>query len=394
MIRRTAVLATLIAAMAAAGCGGGSSSSTPPVSVSEAKYLYAVNSGDATISGFSIAPSGALTPVPGGSVATSLDTPTGLATGSSGRVYAGSSTSRDIDTFSVNLATGQLSSRTGLPSKFVINIPSTSNAAHLSICGTHLFAIGETLLRSGSVLWGGFAYPLMSDGSIGTSDDWMGFGGGTSFGEGSPEPILSNGVMDQTCRYVFHADTGYNSAEQIEIDFANHRVAGYAGAPTGTAPVWVDADPNFKFLFVANSGSNDVSVLSINTTSGSLTPVSGAPFLSGVQPSSLLVVQSSLYVTNAGDNTVSAFNWDQGTGALTPVHGSPFMVGNKPEALVTAGTDLAHSPTGTLLYVANQNSNNISAFVVESDGALTPVAGSPFAVGIGPKGMAVLVGPQ
>lgn len=168
----------------------------------------------------------------------------------------------------------------------------------------------------------------------------------------------------------------------------------YEGSAAGTAPAGVAADPNLKFLYVANSASNDVSAFSVDVSSGKLTPIAGSPFAAGKQPSSVIVVQTWVYVANAGDNTVSAFTWNQTSGELTPVTGSPFQVGNKPAALVTATTDQSHSPTGMLLYVANQNSNNVSAFVIESNGGLRPTAGSPFAVGSGPKGMAVFVAPQ
>ena len=47
-------------------------------------------------------------------------------------------------------------------------------------------------------------------------------------------------------------------------------------------------------------------------------------------------------------------------------------------------------PTPAVAYVANQTSNNVSAFLInETTGALVPVAGSPFPVGTTPGGVAV-----
>ena len=326
---------------------------------------------------------------------TTLATPTGLAAVSSGKVYAGSSVSGHVITFSADLRTGQLSNRTFLPLVVLNAIDSfaRTNAAYLVNCGTHLFAFGESfmLLVPGggmkSVGWGGFAFSLNSDGSI-NPNDWSGFGTGDS------PPIVSNGFIDPSCQYVFHANTAENTAVQTTVDTAAHSMYAYQGSAAGTAPVGVAADPNLKFLYVANSTSNNVSVFSTDVSSGKLTPIVSSPFAAGAQPSAVIVVQTWVYVANAGDNTVSAFTRDQTTGELTPVTGSPFQVGNMPVAFVTATTDLSHSSTGMLLYVANQNSNNVSAFVIESNGALRPTAGSPFAVGSGPKGMAVLVAPQ
>jgi 6-phosphogluconolactonase len=47
-------------------------------------------------------------------------------------------------------------------------------------------------------------------------------------------------------------------------------------------------------------------------------------------------------------------------------------------------------PTGTFAYVANQNSNDISVYAVDSTtGALTQVPGSPFAAGDNPRAVAI-----
>src|SRR5262245_17166525 len=83
------------------------------------------------------------------------------------------------------------------------------------------------------------------------------------------------------------------------------------------------------------------------------------------------------YVANQTSNNVSAFMIN-GPGALVPVAGSPFPVGTNPGGV-------ALSSDGTLAFVANQGSNSVSAFTVNTTtGALTPVGGSPFAAGTTP----------
>jgi DNA-binding beta-propeller fold protein YncE len=64
--------------------------------------------------------------------------------------------------------------------------------------------------------------------------------------------------------------------------------------------------------------------------------------------------------------------------ALSPVTGSPFTVGTGPRWV-------AFSPGGSLLAVANTGEDSVSLFSVGSDGSLTAVAGSPFATGTGPE---------
>ena len=87
-------------------------------------------------------------------------------------------------------------------------------------------------------------------------------------------------------------------------------------------------------------------------------------------------VADFLYVTDAGGhNGVLGFVIDPSTGALTAMAGSPFATDTDPSSV-------ALDSTGKLLFVANTASNSISAYTVNTtSGALTAVAGSPFPEG-------------
>ena len=87
------------------------------------------------------------------------------------------------------------------------------------------------------------------------------------------------------------------------------------------------------------------------------------------------------YVANTSGNNVSAYSIGA-NGALTPVPGSPFGAGSSPFSV-------AVDPTGEFAYVANGGSDNVSAYGIGANGALTPVPGSPFAAGSGPFSVAV-----
>jgi len=91
------------------------------------------------------------------------------------------------------------------------------------------------------------------------------------------------------------------------------------------------------------------------------------------------------FVTNETSNTISAYAIDASSGALTPIAGSPFAsTGTTP---VGAMVD----PNGTYLYVANNGSNTVSVYSIDaSSGALTPL-GEPTGTGNGP--FALLVDP-
>ena len=68
--------------------------------------------------------------------------------------------------------------------------------------------------------------------------------------------------------------------------------------------------------------------------------------------------------------------------AFTQVAGSPFGPTGR------APVSVAFSPGGVLLATANNLANSVSVFSVGSGGALTPVAGSPFATGSFPRSVA------
>jgi 6-phosphogluconolactonase len=128
-----------------------------------------------------------------------------------------------------------------------------------------------------------------------------------------------------------------------------------------------------SFAFVANENSNNVSVFQVDASSGELVPVAGSPFPTDLGPEYLAVDASSkfLFVGNAGSNTVSAFQIDATSGKLTPAPGSPFVSGARPEGV-------AVDPMGRFVFVANQASGSISVLNIGANGALAPVAGSPF----------------
>lgn len=88
--------------------------------------------------------------------------------------------------------------------------------------------------------------------------------------------------------------------------------------------------------------------------------------------------QTFAYVANANSNNVSAFTINPATGALVAVPGSPFAAGSTPFSV-------AVDPAGKFAYVTNLNSGNISAYTIDPvTGALSAVPGSPFAGGSTP----------
>jgi 6-phosphogluconolactonase len=92
------------------------------------------------------------------------------------------------------------------------------------------------------------------------------------------------------------------------------------------------------------------------------------------------------YVANLDSNNVSAYRIGSG-GVLTPVPGSPFPAGPNP-------ADVTVDPTGRFAYVVNDPGvpevpGTVSVFAICSDGALKPVPGSPFPAGDSPAAVVV-----
>ncbi len=125
-------------------------------------------------------------------------------------------------------------------------------------------------------------------------------------------------------------------------------------------------------LYVANSGSNDVSAYTMNPTTGVLTPMTGSQVLPISAPSAIVTSSNGLfaYVANRDTNNVTAFR--VGTdGALLP---GPSTSGNPNQ--VAAGTEpraLAISPDSQFLFVVNSGSDDVTVFKIGSAGVLTRV---------------------
>ena len=147
-----------------------------------------------------------------------------------------------------------------------------------------------------------------------------------------------------------------------------------------------------RYVLAADAGSNQISVLRI-LPDGSLIPVGGGPVSSGgVEPISIAVHGDLVYVANEGDkvsgtgSNYTGFRLNDG-GHLAPLAGSTFNLpatANPGDILFnSAGTNLIGVETGTTV----ASTFLIDSFVVESNGLITPAAGSPFpAQSAGPFG--------
>src|ERR1700722_16439069 len=89
------------------------------------------------------------------------------------------------------------------------------------------------------------------------------------------------------------------------------------------------------------------------------------------------------FVANQLSNTLSAYTINSSTGYLTAVSGSPFAsTGTGPVSLVV-------DPNGAYLYVANNGSNTVSVYSIDSSSGALASAGVPIATGSGPLALTI-----
>jgi 6-phosphogluconolactonase len=188
-------------------------------------------------------------------------------------------------------------------------------------------------------------------------------------------------------RFAYAANAGDNTLSVYSID----SMTGALGAvgkpvPTGTSPYAIAASPNGLYVYVVNQISDNISAYAVNATNGALTEIPGSPFAAGTDPEALTFDWSGtyLYVANNGSDNLSAYVVNASTGALTPQSTATYTTGSGPSAVSVANLN-----SGQFVYVANNGgSNNISVFAIAAaTGALTPVAGSPFAAGGNPHSL-------
>jgi 6-phosphogluconolactonase len=130
-------------------------------------------------------------------------------------------------------------------------------------------------------------------------------------------------------------------------------------------------------LFVVNTFSNDLSVYAIHLD-GSLAQIPGSTTPTGALAASA-AYDGNLHVYVAGGSGV--FGFTENNFPLTPIAGSPFPAGTSPNCVRVA-------PGGKFLYVVNENSNNISAYSIDSSSGILTLIGT-FPAGHAPYSIAI-----
>jgi 6-phosphogluconolactonase (cycloisomerase 2 family) len=145
------------------------------------------------------------------------------------------------------------------------------------------------------------------------------------------------------------------------------------GTPTPVTPAPITTTATAKFAYTGNQGGS-LSGYSVNTSTGALTALSGFPLTVGANPIAVAVDPQNrfLFVGDIALSKLHVFTINSSTGTLSEIATSPYATVIEPVAISV-------DPSGTHVYVASQGSNSVGGFSVSATGALTPIAGSPFA---------------
>ena len=323
-----------------------------------------------SISAFSAAADGSLTPVAGSPFATGGNGAGGGAF-SSNRIttaivrnflYAGNSGSDSVSAFSIDPVTGVLTSVPGSP--FATGGIAGGVGMSLTTTPDEKFLIvanGSSMTLS--------VFSVAANGTLTAV-------AGSPFASGATGSLNSAKVTSDGKFLALTSSPGSIAMFNISTAGTLTPVAGSPTADPGASGV--DFNCAGTQLFVAlNGGTNSrVDVFDVSPT-GALSRIAGSPFNGPGMNSNVAVLSpdnSKLFVSAQDSNSITVFNVATG-GALSVVTGSPFAV---PGATTPAG--LATNQTGTLLYTAASN-NVINGFSIGPTGALTSVPGSPISNG-------------
>jgi 6-phosphogluconolactonase (cycloisomerase 2 family) len=166
----------------------------------------------------------------------------------------------------------------------------------------------------------------------------------------------------------------------------NYTVTSTAGTLT------VNPAPTANFLFVNNQAAagNSINGYSVSVD-GTLTALAGFPVATGglgtnaacpsVNRVALSAGNNLLFVSNGGDQTISAFSINPAAGALTAIAGSPFASGLTLDAC--SGISLSATPDGRFLMASSNG--HIATFRIGAGGVLSPLftAANPVAPNAG-----------
>ncbi|MGE5324800.1 MAG: beta-propeller fold lactonase family protein, partial [Actinomycetota bacterium] len=124
-----------------------------------------------------------------------------------------------------------------------------------------------------------------------------------------------------------------------------------------------------SFFYVTGQGTNEVFGFRIHSD-GSLTPLGAPNFTTGSRPAALAIHPPGdfFYIANSAGNNVTLLDINSGNGELNVPPTNSALPPLTPPNIFDAGTTpiaMAVAPNAPRLYVANRDSGDISAFLID-----------------------------
>lgn len=173
-------------------------------------------------------------------------------------------------------------------------------------------------------------------------------------------PIEPDGVLGERTDLVQHTGTGPDErrqsaphAHQVRVDLVGEHV------------------------LAVDLGTDTVYVYRLNSSTGKLELVSEGKTEPGAGPRHLAFgTDDRLYVAGELDSTVTVFRYYAASGKLERLSTSPASIGTTPDGVRNYPSEIATSPDGRFVYVANRGLDVISVLAVEGE-TVRPVADVP-----------------
>ena len=198
-------------------------------------------------------------------------------------------------------------------------------------------------------------------------------------------------ARDRSGSYLYAANQDSNDVSGFAIERETGVLTQVPGSPfpAGTEPFAVATDGSGRYLYVVNSGNDSVSAYRIDIDTGRLIPVAGSPFAAPERAWALAADPTGRYLYVAGIG-VQAYRVDDATGSLAPI-GAAVATGGH----IAKG--VAIDPTGRFAYVTwgSAGQSGVSAYAIAPAGQLAaagqraPTGDNPLAVAVSPSGGSV-----
>jgi len=220
-------------------------------------------------------------------------------------------------------------------------------------------------------------FRINEDGSLGIGSDVIYHTGHGANPQRQRSAHIHSVDLSPDNRFAYVDDLGIDGLLVYKFDDGKGRLRSnsskYATFDPGAGPRHFALHPSGKFAYVVSEMQGTVTAFSNDPATGTLQhlqTISTLPkdFKGEIEDAELEIHPSGkfLYASNRGDgNSIAIFSIDADNGTLTPIEYIPTQ-GKTPRSF-------AIDPTGKLLFVGNQGSNNIVVFRIDQKtGRLTP----------------------